>query len=185
MSQTDAQLLATAKLESTKEPPLTAAFETILLRYEKLIHYIARRYFNNNEDALDASQEAALKIYKGLPNVTIADDGSLKSWICIVIARTCLDAVRRNRLTTTELIDETLKSTLPSAEDTVTANERVNEILAAINKLPEEYRMVVILRDMQGLSYEEIAKALELNIGTIKSRLSRARTKLKSLVGPS
>ena len=182
MAPTDAQLLAAAKLESSKTPPLTGAFESILLRYEKLIHYIARRYFSSYDDALDASQDAALKIYNGLTRVTIPEDGSLKPWICTIIARTCLDAIRRNRLTTTELSEETIKSTLPSAEETVTANERVNEILSAIKQLPEEYRMVIILRDMQGLSYEEIANTLGLNIGTIKSRLSRARTKLKDII---
>jgi len=182
MAPTDAQLLAAAKLESFKKPPLTGAFESILFRYEKLIYYIARRYFTNREDALDASQEAALKIYKGLTGVTISDDGSLKPWICTVIARTCLDAIRRNRVTTTELNEEIVQSTLPSAEETVAANERIYEIMAAIKKLPEEYRMIIILRDIQGLTYDEVAKTLDLNIGTIKSRLSRARARLKKMV---
>jgi len=182
MNPTDAQLLATAKLERTATPPLETAFELILLRYEKLIHYIARRYFTSREDALDASQEAALKIYKGLPKVVIPEEGSLKPWICTVVARTCLDEIRKNRIATEELNEDIVRSTLPSAEDIVTANERVQEILAAIKCLPEEYRMVIILRDMQGLSYEEVAQALELNIGTVKSRLARARNRLKKLV---
>ena len=182
MNPTDAQLLAAAKIESTTTPPSDRAFEGILLRYEKLIHYITRRYFTSREDALDASQEAALKIYKGLPKVTIAEDGSLKPWICTVVTRTCLDEVRKNRLATVELNEDTVQSTLPSAEDTVTANERVHEILTAIKLLPEEYRIVIILRDMQGLSYEEVAQAMGLNIGTVKSRLSRARDRLKNLI---
>ena len=182
MNPTDAQLLTAAKLERIATPPSERAFEAILLRYEKLIHYIARRYFDSREDALDASQEAALKIYNGLPKVTIPEDGSLKPWICTVVARTCLDEIRKNRLSTVELNEETVRSTLPSAEDIVTGNERVQEILTAVKHLPEEYRMVIILRDMQGLSYEEVAKALELNIGTVKSRLARARSRLKKLV---
>ena len=179
---TDAQLLMTAKLEKEMTPPATDAFESILLKYEKLIHYIARRYFDNREDALDASQEAALKIYNGLDKVEIAEDGSLKPWICTVIARTCLDAIRKNRIKTTELTEETVKSALPSAEETVTANERVQEIMGAIQKLPEDYRMVIILRDMQGLSYDEMAKILNINVGTVKSRLSRARSNLRALI---
>ena len=182
MNPTDAQLLAAAKLERSMTPPATGAFEDLLFRYEKLIHYIARRYFDNNEDALDASQEAALKIYNGLPKVEIPEDSSLKPWICTIIARTCLDAIRKNRVKTVELTEETIKNTLPSAEETATANERVKEITNAINKLPDEYRMIIILRDMQGLSYEEMAKILRLNIGTVKSRLSRARTNLKTLL---
>ena len=182
MNHTDAQLLAAAKLERSMTPPLTGAFESILLRYEKLIYYIARRYFDNNEDALDASQEAALKIYNGLPKVEIPEDGSLKPWICTVIARTCLDAIRKNRMKTVELTEETIQSTLPSAEETAAANERVREITNAINRLPDEYRMIIILRDMQGLSYDEMAKILKLNLGTVKSRLSRARAHLKKLL---
>lgn len=182
MSQTDAQLLAAAKLESTKVPPLTGAFEKILSKYEKLIYYIARRYFSNSEDAFDASQDAALKIYRGLPKVVIPPEGTLKPWICTVIARTCLDAIRKNRLTTVALNEDIVQTTLPSAEDTVTAKERVGEIMAAIESLPETYRMVIILRDMQGLSYEEVARALGLNLGTVKSRLARARSQLKQII---
>jgi len=182
MNPTDAQLLAAAKLEKSMTPPSTGAFESILFRYEKLIHYIARRYFDNNEDALDASQEAALKIYNGLPRVEIPDDGSLKPWICTVIARTCLDAIRKNRVKMVEFTEETIQGTIPSAEETVIINERAKEILDAIKKLPDQYRMIIILRDMQGLSYEEMAKILKLNIGTVKSRLSRARANLKKLL---
>jgi len=182
MSPTDAQLLAAAKLERTTTPPTTGAFESILYKYEKLIHYIARRYFNNQEDALDASQEASLKIYNALPRVEISDEGSLKPWICTIIARTCLDALRKNRTKTIELTEEAIQGSLPSAEETATANERVHEILNAIDKLPNEYRMIIILRDMQGLSYNEMAKILDINIGTVKSRLSRARINLKKLI---
>jgi len=183
MSQTDAQLLAAAKAESLEIPPASRAFEAILLRYEKLIYYIARRYFKSYDDVLDASQEAALKIYKGLPLVNLPDGGNLKAWICTVIARTCLDTIRKQRIQTTELNDDVMQSNLPSAEDTVTANERVREILQAIHQLPEEYRMVIILRDMQGLSYEEVSNTLKINVGTVKSRLSRARAKLKQIIG--
>ena len=182
MNPTDAQLLAAAKLERSMTPPLTGAFESILFKYEKLIHYIARRYFNNREDALDASQEATLKIYNGLDRVEIPQEGTLKPWICTVIARTCLDAIRKNRIKTVELTEEAIVSTLPSAEETATGNERVKEILDAVNKLPDDYRMIVILRDMQGLSYDEMAKVLDINIGTIKSRLSRARANLRQIV---
>ena len=179
MPLTDSQLLIKIKEEFGHVPPLTGAFEELLERYQKLIYYISRRYFSSNEDAMDASQEAALKIYNGLQKVTIAEDGSLKAWICTVVARTCLDSIRKQRIKTTELMDETIKSTLPSAEDTVTAKERVNEILNAIQNLPKDHRMVLILRDMQGLSYDKIAHILGVNIGTVKSRLSRARDSLK------
>jgi len=180
MQETDAILLAAAKDEISRGR-INDAFEQILLRYEKLIYHIARKYFSNAEDAMDASQEAAIKIFNGLSRVTLPESGNLKAWICTVTARVCLDALRKRRVQTTELT-EALHSTLPSAEETAAANERVNEIQQAINKLPNDQRMVIILRDMQGLSYDEIAAALKINVGTVKSRLARARDKLKKLL---
>jgi len=183
MSKTDAQLLAAAKIEKKETPPATGAFEAILSKYEKLIYYIARRYFTNHEDVLDAGQDAALKIYNGLAQVTIAEDGTLKAWICTVVARTCLDALRKNRVQTIELSTEVHGITpLPSAEETALANARAQEIFDAIKTLSADYRMIIILRDLQGLSYEEIAETLNINIGTVRSRLSRARNLLKKML---
>jgi len=182
MHETDANLLAAAKLERIEGG--SDAFEQILLRYEKLIHHIARRYLQNSEDALDASQDAIIRIYKGLANVVINEDGSLKAWICTVTANTCLDIVRKKRIVTDELTDDiiSVSPTLPSAEESAIANERAREILEGISKLPDDHRMVLILRDMQGLSYDELAESLNLTLGTVKSRLSRARTALKKIL---
>jgi len=182
MRETDANLLAAAKLERVEG--YCDAFEQILLRYERLIHHIARRYFTNPEDALDATQDAVIRVYKGLPNVVIREDGTLKAWICTVTANTCLDIVRKRRIVADELTDDVISSspTLPSAEESAIANERAREILSAIEKLPDDHRMVLILRDMQGLSYEELAEALGLTLGTVKSRLSRARSALKKML---
>ena len=182
MRNTDAYLLAAAKRERGKGRD--AAFEQILLRYEKLIHHIARRYFNNQEDVMDASQDAVIRIYKGLPNVVIEEDGSLKAWICTVTANTCLDIVRKRRVSTEELTDDIISTSpaLPSAEESAMTNQRVRDILDAIAKLPDDHRMVLILRDMQGLTYEELAESLGLTLGTVKSRLSRARSALKKML---
>ena len=182
MRDTDANLLAAAKLERVEG--YDTAFEQILLRYEKLIHHIARRYFTNQEDALDASQDAVIRIYKGLPNVVIEEDGNLKAWICTVTANTCLDIVRKRRVATEELTDANILTspTLPSAEESAIANERIREMLAAIAKLPDDHRMVLILRDMQGLAYEELSEALGISLGTVKSRLNRARAALKKML---
>lgn len=184
-TQTDAQLLAAAKLEKTMIPPSTDAFEQILLKYEKLIYYIARKYFTSNDDALDATQDASLKIYNGLGMVTIPEDGSLKSWICTVIARTCIDALRKNRIIPFDITEDAIANalpTMPSAEEGAMAKNRTEEIQNAISTLPNDGKMVIILRDIQGLSYEEVAKALNINVGTVKSRLSRARASLKKIL---
>ena len=158
------------------------AFEEILQKYERLIYFVARRYFPNSEDAMDASQEAAIKIYTGMPRITLPEGGNLKAWICTVTARVCLDALRKRRPTTTELTPDTPLAPLPSAEENAADNERNREIISAIQNLPGDHRMVVILRDMQGLAYEEIANILKISVGTVKSRLSRARGSLQKVL---
>ena len=182
MLETDANLLAAAKLERVEGH--SDAFEQILLRYEKLIYHIARRYFANAEDAMDASQEAILRVYKGIPNVIVQEDKTLKAWICTVTSHTCLDIVRKRRIATEELSDEAIAAipALPSAEDSALTNERTRELVAAIHRLPDDHRIVLILRDIQGLSYDELAKTLGLTMGTVKSRLNRARAALKQML---
>jgi len=179
----DATLLAKAQEElNLGQAANSQAFEEILRRYERLIYHVSRRYFQNAEDAMDASQEAAIKIYNGLTRVTIKEDGSLKAWICTITARVCLDVLRKRRPQTVELTELTPVAPLPSAENSAEGNERVKEILMAINKLPDDHRMVIILRDMQGLSYDEIAETLKITVGTVKSRISRARAGLKKMM---
>lgn len=174
----DTVLLAEAQRDSSSG----GAFEEILRRYQKLIYHVARRYFPNPDDAMDASQEAAIKIYNGIPRLTLPEGGNMKAWICTVTARVCLDALRKRRPQTSELTEETLLTPLPSAEDNAAANERVQEMLTAIKNLPNDHRMIIILRDMQGLSYDDIAAALKITVGTVKSRLSRARLNLRKML---
>ena len=183
--KSDAVLLEQAQREISESAGAaeSSAFEEILHRYERLIYHVARRYFvNSPDDAMDASQEAAIKIYNGIPRLTLPEGGNMKAWICTITARVCLDALRKRRPETAELTEEVIPGTIPSAEESAAANERVKDILNAIKKLPDDHRMVLILRDMQGLSYEELADALKITVGTVKSRLSRARMKLKEML---
>ena len=191
MGESDAVLLTAVRRELLEGG--SDAFEKILLRYEKLIHHITRRYFSNYEDALDASQEAILRVYKGLPRVVLPESGSLKSWICAITANVCLDEKRKRRAAasrgffsgfarTDESHYEETEAYEASAEENVLARERVNEIFAAMDKLPKTQKMQIILRDMLDLSYEEMAETMGANIGTIKSRLSRARASLRKLL---
>ena len=180
----DASLLSLYKNEIAigTMPAVNKSFDEVLRRYEKLIYHIARTYFQNAEDAKDASQDVAIKIYSSLNRVIIEEDGSLKAWIATVTARTCLDALRKKRPQTIELNTEISTGSMASAEDSVVAKEKAEEILSAIKKLPNNHRMIITLRDMKGLSYEELAGALSINIGTVKSQLSRARAGLKKLL---
>ena len=180
----DASLLSLHKKEygGGAAPAECKSFDEVLRRYEKLVYHIARTYFQNAEDAKDAGQDVAIKIYNNLHRVAIADDGNLKAWIATVTARTCLDALRKKRPQTIELNADIYTNSVESAEDAVVAKEKAEQILAAIKKLPGNHRMIIILRDMKGLSYDELAAALSINIGTVKSQLSRARAGLKKML---
>jgi len=199
--ETDVTLLAAAKRERGRGE--SNAFEQILKRYEKLIYHIAHRYFANQEDAMDASQEAILRIYKGLPHVTLdridksnkkdkngkkdnSDSqggyGSLKAWICTVTANVCLSELRKPKMEIDSSDWIEAAGTESSAEESASARERAKEILSAMTKLPDDQRITLILRDMQGLSYDELALATNVSIGTVKSRLSRGRASLKKLL---
>jgi RNA polymerase sigma-70 factor (ECF subfamily) len=151
--------------------------EEILAKYERLIYHICYRYFGNAEDARDAAQDTAVKIWRALPTVKVPEDGSLKAWVATIAARVCLDGLRKKRVIFEEMPDD-IPASQESAEDEAMAREHTREILAAIQKLPEDQRMVLILREMNGLSYDEIATALQQPTGTVKSRLNRARTAL-------
>ena len=180
----DASLLSLYKKEISRgiTPAGCESFDEVLRRYERLIFHIARTYFQNLDDAQDSSQDVAIKLYNSLHRVVIEEDGSLKAWIATVTARTCLDVLRKKRPQTIELNTDISSGSTESAEDSVVAKEKAEEILAAIKKLPDNHRMIIILRDMKGLSYEELAVALGINIGTVKSQLNRARTGLKKLL---
>ena len=180
----DASLLSLYKKETGqgRTPAGCASFDEVLRRYERLIYHIARTYFRNLEDVRDASQDVAVKIFGALHKVVIEENGSLKAWIATVTARTCLDELRKKRLHTIELNTDLSTGSVASAEDSVVAKEKAEEILTAIKKLPNNHRMIIILRDMKGLSYEELALALNINIGTVKSQLNRARAGLKKLL---
>ena len=180
----DVSLLSLYKKEISRgtTPAGCLSFDEVLRRYERLVFHIARTYFQNFEDAKDASQDVAIKIYNSLHKVVIEEDGNLKAWIATVTARTCLDALRKKRPQTIELNIDISTGSVESAEDSVVAKEKAEVILSAIKKLPDNHRMIIILRDMKGLSYEELARALNINIGTVKSQLNRARAGLKKLL---
>ena len=176
MPVTDAKLLSEIKRGSLK------SFERLLSRYEKLIYHIAYRYFNNPQDAQDITQESVIKIYRGLPGVALKEGGVLKGWICAVTVNTCVDGLRKRRAEADILPEEARPEVCaaPSAEEEACARERADEIITAVASLPDDYRSVIILRDMQGLSYKQLAEAAGVGVNTVKSRLSRARAALIS-----
>lgn len=161
------------------------AFLTFIRENERLIYNIAYKYTRNVHDAKDICQEAVLKAYKSLGSC--ADETSLKAWVCRITVNTALDALRRKKRThEDEVLDITdvgleLHSG-PTPEEELLVSEKKAQVYNAVNQLPEDFRALIILRDLQGLSYEELCEATDLKMGTVKSKLSRARLALKKLL---
>lgn len=163
------------------------AFEALIKKYEKLIYVICYRMFNNVEDAKDVSQEVFLKIYKNMGKAI--GKGSFKSWVGTVTNNACIDVLRTKKkiisLDSPIAGDEDFKLDIPDTEplpDEKLINKENKEIiLSSIEKLPSDYKSIIVLREMNNLSYEEISEILKINIGTVKSRISRSRKKLSEI----
>lgn len=157
----------------------TAAFEELVITYQHRVFGVAVRMLGNAAEAQEVAQEAFLRAHRGLAE--FRGDAKLSTWLYAITSRLCL-----NRLATAERRqhrqgEETLMR-LPGGERPDAAVERSELETAlhrAIAELPEERRIVVVLRDLEGLAYEEIAEVLDLELGTVRSRLHRARADLK------
>jgi len=166
------------------------AFSLLVERYQKMLYTVAYRFLGNTEDASDAAQEALVRVFKNLQG--FRGQCSFKTWLQHIIANVCRDALRRQRRRPAVSLDglqDNEKSSweLPdgntnSPEEVVLNREGRDYLHKIIQSLSPEYRMVVIMRDVQGFSYDEIAKSLNCSVGTIKSRLSRARQVLRRLI---
>ncbi len=165
------------------------SFEQIVKNYEKLVYSICYRMFNNNQDAMDYTQETFIKVYKNMEKAI--GKGSFKSWICTIATNTCLDELRKRSKKHTVSLDEnfdddnhpkyTVPDDAPTPLEEIIFNENAQILKDAINSLSDENKSIIILRDVEGLSYDEIASALDLTLGTVKSRISRARKKLQTI----
>jgi len=167
------------------------AFEQLIEKYQKKVYNIALKMLGNKEDAYDMSHEVFIRVYRSIDK--FKEQASLSTWIYKITTNVCLDEIRRrkNRFTVSidddmELNDSKVKRQIeydgPSPEIIVEENELREIINKSIQQLPEQYRVVTILRDIQGFSYEEIANILDVPQGTVKSRINRARAMLRDIL---
>ena len=159
-----------------------SAFEELLLKYQDRIYNLCRYMVHDAEEAHDAAQDAFIKAYGGLKGYRT--DASLSTWLYRIIVNTCLDYSKKLRPEPLEdeYAVENLPSTQPTPERLYQSKETGRLIEAALRKLPGKLRAVVVLKEIEGLSYEEIADALATSLGTVKSRISRARQELRRLL---
>lgn len=167
------------------------AFEELIEAYQKKIFSFAYRIIGNYEDAADMAQEALIRIYKSIGG--FKEQSSFSTWIYRITTNVCLDEIRRRKSKKEYSLDEEVQmddgqlkrqvmSDDPGPEEVFEKEELRSIVKNAIDKLPEEQKVVITLRDIQGLSYDEIAEVLDCPGGTVKSRISRARQALKKVL---
>jgi RNA polymerase sigma-70 factor (ECF subfamily) len=163
-----------------------AAFNQLIMAYQGTAYNVAYRISGNQEAAADACQDAFLKAYNAINQYR---GGSFKSWLMRIVTNACYDQLRYNSRRPADSLDELTENPALDSVKLVSDQERpeehilrdeLNDLLQfGINQLPEEQRVVLVLNDVQGFSYQEIADIIDQPLGTVKSRLSRARRRLR------
>ena len=170
-------------------------FEIIVVKYEKMIYNLAFTKTQNKQNAQDISQECFLRAYKMLRSYRT--DSAFSTWIYRICQNLIFDFYRKSKkIKTVSLsvsdddsgggdfnerdIADDIQETEPSEQ--IIRAEKIEKIREIINSLPQDLREIIILRDLNDISYVQISEMLEIEIGTVKSRLNRAREKLKSYI---
>jgi RNA polymerase sigma-70 factor (ECF subfamily) len=187
-SNTEADPARDAALVARARDGDRAAFDELVLRHEDRVYNMALRMLGNPDDALDLAQEVFLSAYRALKG--FESKALFSTWLYRVTVNRCRDEMRRRA---------TVKHTRPtrlggpdaddpaadppartaSPEEAAASREATAIVAAAVAALPDEAREAIVLRDVEGLAYEEIADVLDLPVGTVRSRLHRARLDLK------
>ncbi len=170
-----------------------AAFEILIEAYQKKIFNLAYRIVGNYDDAGDLMQEALIRVFKSIAN--FKEQSSFSTWVYRITTNVCLDDIRKNKNKNKRVLslDEEIhlengdmKRQIMSDDplpDEIAEREELRRIVSnAIDSLPEEQRLVITLRDIQGLSYGEIKEVLNCPSGTVKSKINRARKALKDVL---
>ena len=156
------------------------AFEELVIAYQHRVFGVALRMLGSRAEAEEAAQEVFLRAHRAIAD--FRGDAKLSTWLYAIASRLCMNRLASGERRLLREGEETLAripSSHPSPADELERSERDAALHRAIAELSDERRMVVVLRDLEGLSYEEIASALDLELGTVRSRLHRARMDLK------
>lgn len=163
------------------------AFERLVTPHEQMLWRVCWHYTHHQEDAADCLQETMLKAWRAIRSYR--GECAFSSWLYRIAATVCLDFLRKQkRLPPTESADELAEDgfapvdTAPTPDEAVLKAESAENIRAAIDSLPGDMRTVIILYALQGLGYEEIADVMKTSVGTVKSRLNRARQKIAAFL---
>lgn len=168
-----------------------SAFEKIVIKYQDRVYNLCYRFFGDKEEAEDSAQDIFIKVYKSLKGFKLKS--SFYTWLYRIAINTCKNRVKSleyRRLKSRVSLDDdqekknhgisniTDNDFLPDTN--LEQKEKFKRIQAAINSLPPDQKIMVVLRDIEGLSYDEIANITKIRLGTVKSKLSRARLGLRN-----
>ncbi|MCB9522630.1 MAG: sigma-70 family RNA polymerase sigma factor [Myxococcales bacterium] len=189
MELTDQELVARSQTGDRK------AFSELVARYQRRAYGIAMGVLRNPDDAMDAAQDAFVKVYRNING--FKGDSSFYTWLYRIVVNVCIDKIRKNRRARNVEYDDTWRRSDEAAVDPLVGNTRpmhpgaahdskeLNGVLKeALSQLSDNHRTIILLREVDGLSYEEIAEVMECHIGTVMSRLHHARKNLQKALKP-
>jgi len=156
-----------------------AAFEQLVSRHEERLYNLSYRMLGSREDARDATQEAFLAALRALPS--FRGDAAFTTWLHRIAVNACYDVLRRQRRAPVADVAEDAETWPPSPDHAESAATAV-DVQRALARVPEEFRAVLVLHDVQDLPYEQIGAILGIPVGTVKSRLHRGRVSLAGLL---
>ena len=159
------------------------AYSILVRRHQAALHRHLWRMSGSDEDALDLTQEAFLRAWQALPQWQ--PDARFRTWLFRIGSNVALDLLRRGKTVRFEALDETFESVDPGAgpERLVEGAQELRRLEAALARLAPEHREILLLREVEDMSYEEIGRVLAIAEGTVKSRLARARMALIAETG--
>jgi RNA polymerase sigma-70 factor (ECF subfamily) len=177
-----------ALIQMAQQGDLTA-FNRLILAYQDLAFNLAYRMLNDDDAAEDATQTAFISAYKNLSSYR---GGSFKAWVLRMVTNTCYDELRRRKRRPTislEPVDDESNEEIesptwmaddsPGPESIAETSELESAIQNCLSNLPEEFRSVILLIDVQGMDYQEASSVINTPLGTVKSRLARARLRMR------
>lgn len=184
MTQTERELVSRARAGDT------AAFEQLMLDSQDRVYTLCLRMTGNREDALDLAQEAFLNAWRGL--ASFQGNSSFSTWVYRLASNACIDFLRKRKRrqqgeSPHSLDDEEAPLPEPadprgSPEEELERRELRRAVERGLQALPDHHRQVLVMRELSGMSYQEIGAVLDLDLGTVKSRIARARLALKKFL---
>lgn len=158
-------------------------WESIARDHGRFIYNVAYRLTGNDDDAQDLVQEVLVRVRKGLGTYT---PGSLEGWLARITTNAFLDEVRRRRRRPVDFLPDEPDRVVPPSRGADVVHEEGNlsaGVKSALGELPPDFRAVVVMCDVVGMSYVEIGEALDVPVGTVRSRIHRGRAQLRKILG--